>query len=175
MVSDFTRRRAGGVVRVGILGGWERGGGVENGRGSVPRAMAVFGVALGAVWLSNEPAGVMASYSVALIFVWAAVREKSWRPLWGGAGGLALGFGLTSFYLLPAAYEQSWVNIAQALSSGLLPSENFLYTLIDDPEHNLFNWIASSVAVLLMVVTGIAPRGGRSRDAKEERKGEPRG
>jgi len=117
---------------------------------------------------------VMASYSVALIFAWAAVREKSWRPLWGGACGLALGFGLTSFYLLPAAYEQSWVNIAQTLSSGLLPSENFLYTLIDDPEHNVFNWIASSVAVLLMVMTGIAGIAAHRRAAKEEESGEPR-
>src|SRR5260370_16636299 len=27
---------------------------------------------------------------------------------------------------------------------------------MDDPEHNLFNWIASSAAILLIVMTGIA-------------------
>ncbi len=171
--SDFAEQLACAMMPLVILTALQLCGLVENRRRSVPRAMALFAVAFAAVWLSNAPAGVMASYSVALIFGWAAVRGKSWRPLWGGAGGLALGFGLTSFYLLPAAYEQSWVNIAQALSSGLLPSENFLYTLIDDPEHNVFNWIASSVAVLLMVITGIAGIAAHRRAAKEEESGEP--
>src|SRR5712664_4239314 len=156
MRSDFAELLACALMPLVVLTALQLCGLVENRRSSVPRAMAFFAVAFAAVWLSNAPAGVMASYSVAIIFAWAAVAEKSWRPLWRGAAGLALGFGLTSFYLLPAAYEQRWVNIAQALSTGLQPSDNFLYTMINDAEHNAFNSIASSVAILLMLMTAIA-------------------
>jgi hypothetical protein len=156
MRSDFAELLACALMPLVVLTALQLCALMKNRRGSPPRAMAFFAVTFAAVWLSNAPAGVMASYSVAIIFAWAAVGEKSLRPVWRGAGGLALGFGLTSFYLLPAAYEQRWVNIAQALSTGLQPSDNFLYTMINDAEHNAFNSIASSVAILLMVMTAIA-------------------
>jgi hypothetical protein len=156
MRSDFAEELACALMPLLLLAALRLCGLIENRWRSSSRAMAIFAMLFAAVWLSNAPAGVLTSYSVALLFAWAAIEEKSLQPLWRGAGGLALGFGLTGFYLLPAAYEQRWVNIAQALSSGLQPSQNFLYTEIGDPEHNLFNWIASSVAVSLIVMTGIA-------------------
>src|ERR1700687_1770913 len=168
MRSDFAELLACALMPVVVLAALQLCDLARNRRGALPREMAFFAVVFVAVWVSNAPAGVLGSYSVAIFFSGAAVGEKSLRPLWCGAGGLALGFGLTSFYLLPAAYEQRWVNIAQALSSGLLPSQNFLYTLIDDPEHNLFNWIASSVAILLMVMTGIAAIAAHRSTAQEQ-------
>ncbi len=172
MRSDFAELLACALMPLVVLAAVQLGGLVEERRGSLPRAMAFFAVTFAAIWLSNAPAGVMASYGTAILFVWAAVGEKSLRPLWRGAGGLALGLGLTSFYLLPAAYEQRWVNIAEALSSGLQPSDNFLYTAINDPEHNVFNWIASSVAILLLVMTGIAGIAAHRGTAQEEESGE---
>ncbi len=168
MRSDFAEQLAGAVMPLVVLTALQLCGVVEIRRRSWPRSMGFFAVAFAAVWLSNAPAGVLASYSVALIFAWAALEKKSLQPLWRGAGGLALGFGLASFYLLPAAYEQRWVNISQALSSGLQPADNFLFTTINDPEHNLFNGIASSVAVLLLVMTGIAGIAARRASVQEQ-------
>jgi len=172
MRSDFAEQLACALMPLVVLAALPLCGLGENRRRSLRREISFFAMAFAGVWLSNAPAGVMASYSMALIFAWAAVAQKSWRPLWRGAAGLALGFGLTGFYLVPAAYEQRWVSITQILSSGLQPAQNFLYTKIADLEHNDFNWIASSVAVLLMVLTVVACFAARRRAKIEGENGE---
>jgi len=156
MRSDFAELLAWALMPVLLLTAMKTAALADSQPRSQARAIALFALAFAGVWLSNAPAGVIASYSVALVFGWATLVKKSMWPLLRGATGLALGFGLACFYLVPAACEQRWVNISQALSSGLLPSQNFLYTQISDPEHNWFNWIASSVAILLIVMAGTA-------------------
>src|SRR5438034_7334994 len=101
MRSDFAEQLSCALMPLLVLASLELCGLVEHRRGSRPRAMAFFAVVFAAVWLSNAPAGVLASYSMALVFAWAAITERSWWLLWRGAGGLALGFGLTGFYILP--------------------------------------------------------------------------
>ena len=75
--------------------------------GRVPWLAAVFA----GIWISNAPAAVMATYSLALAIAVGCVVRRSFRPLLPGATAMAGGFGLAAFYILPAAWEQRWVQI----------------------------------------------------------------
>jgi hypothetical protein len=113
--------------------------------------IVAFAASFCAVWLSNAPSAVIATYSTAFLFIFAAIWRRSLEPLVKGGCGALLGFGLASFYIIPAIYEQPWVNIAGALAGGLTPTENFLYAKTADAEHDAFNRVASNIAVLLLV------------------------
>lgn len=120
------------------------------------RDVALLALVYSAIWLANAPAAVVASYALAFLLVLCAVLRRSLRPLLVGLPALALGLLLAAFYIVPAACERGWVDIGQINSPGFLPAENFLFTWILDPEHNVVNLEISTVAVLIIVLTGIA-------------------
>jgi 6-pyruvoyl-tetrahydropterin synthase related domain len=122
-------------------------------------------VTLAAAWLTNAPAALMIQYSAAGLALLLAFREfaqtKTWsRHIWLSlvrtALAILLGAGLASFYLIPANYEQGWINLNEVLSPGVRPQDNFLFTLLADPDHNRFNLLVSSVASIEIVVLMLA-------------------
>jgi len=113
----------------------------------IPLAMIV-----AAAWLTNIPAAVMVNYSLALLIVVLAILKRSPRILLDGALAVLLGAALAAFFLLPAAYERKWVNIAEVLSPGVRPQDNFLFVKINDVDHNRFNLLVSLVASAEMIV-----------------------
>ena len=94
----------------------------------------------------------MIHYSLALLIVLLAWQRRSSRTLLIGATAVVLGACLAAFYLLPAIYEQRWVNIAEVVGDGLRPQDNFLFAHTADKDHDNFNRIVSWVAVLEMVI-----------------------
>jgi len=127
------------------------------------RAAIPLSFVVAAAWLSNAPAAVMVSYSLVLLAIVVAIMRRSWRTLWLAALAALIGAALAGFYILPATYEQRWVNIAQVLAPGVRPQDNFLFTWIEDPEHNIFNLLVSVVAAAEIVILGLAWWGTRRR------------
>jgi len=169
MRSDFAELLAMTFFPLLLLAALQLSGFVSGEKAGAAKQTVRFAIAFCAIWLSNAPAAVIASYSVALIFAFAAARQKSFLPLVHGGCGILVGFGLAGFYLIPAIYEQRWVNISEALARGLTPADNFLFARTADAEHDAFNRIASWMAVLLilwMIAAAIAAWRGANEDSK---------
>ena len=130
----------------------------KRGRGIIP-----LGLIVAAVWLTNAPSAVIATYSLALFLVVVAARRRSWPILLYGGAALVVGLALAAFYVLPATYEEKWVNIGQVLSEGVRPQDNFLFHKLSDPDHNRFNLLVSLVATVEMIVVAVAALLARKR------------
>jgi hypothetical protein len=125
-----------------------------SGEGSrhTPALAAVFA----GIWLSNAPAAVIATYSLPLIFLMECFLQRRARSVFFGAAAMVGGFGLAAFYILPAAWEQRWVQIDQAVGDKFRPVQNFLFTRSTDADFQKFNWAVSYVAVAVILFTMLA-------------------
>ena len=110
--------------------------------------------------MANAPSAMMIHYSAAGLAVVIAAREKSLREAirFLGKAGIAvlLGAGLASLYLVPAVYEEPWVNISAILSVGVRPQDNFLFTYLPDSDHNRFNLLVSLLALAEVAALSVA-------------------
>jgi hypothetical protein len=107
-------------------------------------------------WLSNAPLGVMASYLLAAVALTTGILYRSWGPILRASVAAGLGIGLSAFYLVPAAVEQSWVDIRQATDDpGERIENSFLFGSRPGAGlalHNLELNRVSLIAVLLVAM-----------------------
>jgi hypothetical protein len=135
------------------------------------------------LWITNAPAAVMASYTLALLallrLAHPLLQARKADSLLASAhsdhpashfnartsilpdasrifAGTALGLGLSAFYLLPAAYERRYVQIAMAIIPNMRIQDNFLFHHTGDIPHDLVLRTASVLALILLTLTAVA-------------------
>ncbi|WP_109488028.1 hypothetical protein [Occallatibacter savannae] len=124
-------------------------------------------------WLSNAPLGVMASYLLAAIALVLALIRRSWSPILRATIAAALGIGLFALYLVPAAVEQRWVQIRQAVDDpGLAIENSFLFARHANPNlelHDVELMRVSIIAVIMLAITllGVFIAGRRGKLPKD--------
>jgi hypothetical protein len=135
-------------------------------------SIALLGLSVAALWLTNSPAAVMGSYMLAVLSLgmWIAAG-KAW-PAWRALGGVALGLGLAAFYIVPAAFEQRWVQIGRAIIPGMRVEDSFLFAHTANAFHDQVLRTASWIFIAELALTSMAaflawkkPADGRARIA----------
>jgi len=137
----------------------------QNPSGSLVRrafdgSAAPLAVVLAGAWLSNAPLGVMASYLLAAVALTLAVLDRSWAPILRAAVAATLGLALAAFYLLPAAWEQRWVDIRQAIDDpGLKVENSFLFGHATGADLSLHDIELSRVSFIALAMVAVAITG----------------
>ena len=131
---------------------------------AIPSAPAL-AVSIALLWLSNAPAAVIGVYTVAgigvvriLLHLFAHRRQQRYALIHlvtSYIAGGALGLALPAFYLLPAAYERRYVQVAMAIIPNMRVQDNFLFGHTGDGPHDQVLHTASLIAVALLAVTVI--------------------
>lgn len=113
-------------------------------------------IVFAAIWLADLPAGLIASYSLALLLLCNSFIHRSLRPILYGAVAILTTFVSLSFFLFPAAWERKWVSINVLLRPDWVPESNFLFAQVKDPGMLLFNRGLSFLALILVAVAALA-------------------
>jgi 6-pyruvoyl-tetrahydropterin synthase related domain len=119
-------------------------------------SIAPLGLSVAALWLTNSPAAVMGSYLLAVLALSMWIVEGRPWPALRALGGIALGLGLAAFYIVPAAFEQRWVQIERAIIPGMRVEDSFLFAHTRNAFHDQVLWTASWIFVAEVIVASIA-------------------
>jgi hypothetical protein len=119
-------------------------------------SIAPLGLSVAALWLTNSPAAVVGSYMLAVLALGMWIAEGRPWPALRAAGGMALGLGLAAFYIVPAAFEQRWVQIDRAIIPGMRVEDSFLFAHTANAFHDHVLWTASWIFIAELTVASIA-------------------
>jgi hypothetical protein len=120
--------------------------------------LAWLSVTLAGIWLVNAPSGVIACYTLLWIAVLRLIvaprldpnAERSARaPLYIGIA-TAIGLALAGCYLLPAAYQQRWVDVVRAIGPNMRYQDSYLFQHTGESQHDAVLHAASVVACVLL-------------------------
>jgi hypothetical protein len=110
-------------------------------------------------WLSNAPLGVMLGYLLAVLGITLALLNGSWIPAFRAAIAGMLGTALAAIYIVPAAWEQRWVDIRQAVTDpGYMIQNNWLFARHANPslEQHDVELLRVSVIGVSMIAVALA-------------------
>ena len=135
----------------------------DSRRSLIPTNVVPLALTVAALWLTNAPAAVMGSYALVALVAVAAFQQKSWRLIVRSAFAVPLGLALAGFWLVPAIYEQRWVEIQRAIGPLMRVEDSFLFGYVpltgvpgneqfDTIYHNSILQMVSWIAVTLTVV-----------------------
>ncbi len=117
--------------------------------------IALLAEVVAALWLTNAPAAVIGMYSLLVLGLLAAWRHRSSPNLLRTVAGTALGMGVAAIYILPAAYERKWVQIARVKDAAYNFRESFLFAHSGEPLHDSVLRQASWIAVALLAILAL--------------------
>ena len=112
--------------------------------------IAATAVTIAGIWLVNAPSGVMACYALLWIALLRLASDRAWRAPLRLGGATLLGLGLAAFYLVPAAWQQRWVDIVRAIGPGMRFQDSFLFHHTGESFHDGVLHTASILACMLL-------------------------
>jgi hypothetical protein len=114
-------------------------------------------LAVAGAWLSNPTVGLMACYVLAAVALTLAFLSRSWAPVLRASVGAVLGMGLVAIYLVPATWEQRWVDIHQVTEDpGQTLENNWLFARHADPGLDFHDMVLHQASIVVVAMIAVA-------------------
>jgi hypothetical protein len=129
-------------------------------RRALDGSTTLLALAVAGSWVSNPTVGVMACYLLAAVTLTLAMLARSWAPVLRAFIGAVLGMGLVAIYLVPATWEQRWVDIHQVTEDpGQTLENNWLFARHADPGLEFHDMVLHQASIVVVAMIAVALSG----------------